>query len=228
MKRPALLFALVLALHLAGLTAAVSLSSAPLPAPVAKAIEGVIIPVPTPPAPPAIEPPKPKPLIPEKKPEPPKPKAAKPKPVKAKPKPVPKPVPVAAASERAVSAPEPGESKPDQTPAPVAPVKTAEPEPSSTPPVASANKAVNKAPVYPKLSRQLKEQGTVVLDVLVLKTGKVGQLKVKTSSGYPRLDQAAVNAVRHWTYSPAKELGQPVDLWFAQPVVFQLNPAAKS
>ncbi|WP_337842018.1 energy transducer TonB [Rheinheimera sp.] len=227
MKRPALLFTLVLALHLAGITAAVSLGSAPLPAPVAKTIEGVIIPVPIPVAPPAIEPPKPKPVEVEK-PKPKKPTPVKPKAAKTRPKPAPKPVPVAAASERAVSAPEPSARKTDPAPTPAVPVKTAAPEPSSTPPVASANKAVNKAPVYPKLSRQLKEQGTVVLDVLVLKSGKVGQLNVKTSSGYPRLDQAAVNAVRHWTYSPAKAMGQPVDFWFAQPVVFQLNPATKS
>ena len=77
--------------------------------------------------------------------------------------------------------------------------------------------------LYPTLSRRLKEQGTVYLQVLVLKNGKVGQLKLKQSSGFARLDQSALNAVRSWTYQPALKLGQPIDYWFVQPVVFNLN-----
>ncbi len=94
---------------------------------------------------------------------------------------------------------------------------------NGSPPVASANRALNKAPLYPNLSRRLKEQGTVYLHVLVLKNGKVGQLKLKQSSGFARLDQSALNAVRGWTYQPAMKLGQPIDFWFVQPVVFNLN-----
>jgi protein TonB len=59
--------------------------------------------------------------------------------------------------------------------------------------------------------------------VLVLKNGKVGQLKLKQSSGFARLDQSALNAVRGWTYQPALKLSQPIDYWFVQPVVFNLN-----
>lgn len=221
MKRSASLFLLVLMVHLSLIAAVVSQTSEPQAKAVEKAIEGVIIPAPVAPQP---EKPKPKPVKPEPvkkpKPKPLKRQKAEAKKAVAKPKPAPVlPAPVAEASPKAVSAPEPvaqaAKSK--------AVAKASEPEPAATPPVASANKALNKAPLYPTLSRRLKEQGTVYLQVLVLKNGKVGQLKLKQSSGFARLDQSALNAVRSWTYQPALKLGQPIDYWFVQPVVFNLN-----
>jgi protein TonB len=204
-KRSVSLFLLVLMVHLSLIAAVVSQSSEPQAKPIEKTIEGVIVPAPVAPQP---EKPKPKPVQPEpvKKP---KPKALKQKAAAKK----------AEASPKALSAPEPVAQAANNK----AVAKTSEPEPQTTPPVASANKALNKAPLYPTLSRRLKEQGTVYLQVLVLKNGKVGQLKLKQSSGFSRLDQAALNAVRGWTYQPAVKLGQPIDYWFVQPVVFNLN-----
>jgi protein TonB len=212
---------LVLMVHLSLIAAAVTLATEPQAKTVEKAIEGVIIPAPVAPQP---EKPKPKSVQPEpvKKP---KPKPLKQKKVQAKKavtKPTPAPVKTAAvaeASPKAVSAAKPQAD----TKKAGAVANTAEPEPEATPPVASANTALNKAPLYPTLSRRLKEQGTVYLQVLVLKNGKVGQLKLKQSSGFARLDQSALNAVRSWTYQPALKLGQPIDYWFVQPVVFNLN-----
>jgi protein TonB len=218
-KRSASLFLLVLLLHLSLIAAVVSHTSEPQAKKVEKAIEGVIIPAPVAPQP---EKPKPKPVQPEsvKKPKPQPQKKAVAKKTVTTPKPAPvKPAPVAEASPKAVSAPEAVAVAAKTKTA----TKAAEPEPAATPPVASANKAVNKAPLYPSLSRRLKEQGTVYLQVLVLKNGKVGQLKLKQSSGFARLDQSALNAVRGWTYQPALKLGQPIDYWFVQPVVFNLN-----
>ena len=221
MKRSASLFLLVLMVHLSLIAAVVSQSSEPQAKPIEKTIEGVIVPAPVAPQP---EKPKPKPVQPEpvKKPKakPLKRQKAQAKKAVAKPKPAPlKPAPVAEASPTAVSAPEPVAQGANNK----AVAKAAEPEPQAKPPVASANKALNKAPLYPTLSRRLKEQGTVYLQVLVLKNGKVGQLKLKQSSGFARLDQSALNAVRGWTYQPAQKLGQPIDYWFVQPVVFNLN-----
>ncbi len=221
MKGSASLFLLVLMVHLSLIAAVVSQTSDPKAKAVEKAIEGVIIPAPVTPQP---EKPKPKPIQPEAvkkpKPKPLKQKTAEAKKAVAKPKPAPvQPAPVAEASPKAVSAPEPVA----ETTKTGAAAKASEPEPQATPPVASANKALNKAPLYPMLSRRLKEQGTVYLQVLVLKNGKVGQLKLKQSSGFARLDQSALNAVRGWTYQPALKLGQPIDFWFVQPVVFNLN-----
>lgn len=219
MKRSVSLFLLVLMVHLSLIAAVVSQSSEPQAKPIEKTIEGVIVPAPVAPQP---EKPKPKPVQPEPvkkpKPKPLKRQKAEAKKAVAKPAPV-KAAPLAEASPKALSAPEPVAQAANNK----AVAKTSEPEPQTTPPVASANKALNKAPLYPTLSRRLKEQGTVYLQVLVLKNGKVGQLKLKQSSGFSRLDQAALNAVRGWTYQPAVKLGQPIDYWFVQPVVFNLN-----
>lgn len=219
MKRSVSLFLLVLMVHLSLIAAVVSQTTEPQVKAVEKAIEGVIVSAPV-----APQPEKPKPVQPEPvkkpKPKPLKQSQAEAKKAVATPKAARvKPAPLAEASPKAVSAPEPVSPAANNNAA----AKASEPEPQAKPPVASANTALNKAPLYPMLSRRLKEQGTVYLQVLVLKNGKVGQLKLKQSSGFARLDQSALNAVRGWTYQPALKLGQPIDFWFVQPVVFNLN-----
>lgn len=121
-----------------------------------------------------------------------------------------------------------------QSPAPAAPVETATvpaAAPASadnsasgpvTPPRSEAAHLNNPKPVYPAVSRRLKEAGRVVLDVYILPDGSVGQLRVKVSSGYPRLDEAALAAVRRWTYVPARRGNDAVALWHAQSLVFSL------
>lgn len=61
----------------------------------------------------------------------------------------------------------------------------------------------SKAPTYPLESRQLKEQGTVVLSVLVGPDGRVSDVSVSKSSGSFRLDRAARDAVRKWRWAPS-------------------------
>ncbi len=65
-------------------------------------------------------------------------------------------------------------------------------------------------PKYPYESRRLKEQGTVVLDVQLTPAGLVERIAVRQSSGFPRLDKAALEAVRRWRWSPTLRGGQPV------------------
>ena len=65
-------------------------------------------------------------------------------------------------------------------------------------------------PRYPYESRRLKEQGTVVLDVLLGTDGRVSSIGIRTSSGHHRLDKAALEAVRRWRWSPTIREGQPV------------------
>lgn len=81
----------------------------------------------------------------------------------------------------------------------------------------------NPAPDYPALSRRLNEQGRVLLDVLILPNGTVGEIRLKTSSSYPRLDAAALNAVKRWRYQPARRGATPIAYWYVQPVVFSLH-----
>lgn len=73
------------------------------------------------------------------------------------------------------------------------------------------------------MSQRLGEQGTVVLRVLVKADGHAGTVEVKSSSGYPRLDQSAVDAVKTWRFNPATVDGKPVDEWYQVPIPFKLH-----
>ncbi len=59
-------------------------------------------------------------------------------------------------------------------------------------------------PVYPALSKRLREEGTVVLRVNLDAQGIVLDITVEKSSSFKRLDQAALEAVKHWRFIPAK------------------------
>lgn len=65
-------------------------------------------------------------------------------------------------------------------------------------------------PRYPVESRRRKEQGTVLLSVLVGTDGSVAEVGVSHSSGFERLDKAALEAVRRWRWSPMLRGGEPV------------------
>ena len=62
-------------------------------------------------------------------------------------------------------------------------------------------------PVYPRASQRRKEQGKVVVRVVISPQGTVAQLWVKNSSGHSRLDQAALAAVRQVRFKPYTENG---------------------
>ena len=62
----------------------------------------------------------------------------------------------------------------------------------------------NPSPIYPQQSKRLKEEGTVQLLVLVSEHGDPQSVQVRTSSGFDRLDEAALLAVRQWRFVPAK------------------------
>lgn len=81
----------------------------------------------------------------------------------------------------------------------------------------------NPKPVYPNVSRRLGEQGTVMLRVFVTIAGQPAQIELKSSSGFPRLDRAALNAVRGWTFSPATRGDRAVDAWVLVPIRFSLK-----
>jgi protein TonB len=68
----------------------------------------------------------------------------------------------------------------------------------------------NLPPVYPRLSAELGEQGLVVVRIRIGADGLVSGVELLQTSGYPRLDQAGVNAVARWRFTPAVENGLPV------------------
>ncbi len=78
-------------------------------------------------------------------------------------------------------------------------------------------------PLYPAAARRLGEHGVVLLRVLVGAEGRAERIEIATSSGYARLDDAAVSAVRRWVFTPAAAGSGPVASWTTLRVVFRLT-----
>lgn len=94
-------------------------------------------------------------------------------------------------------------------PAPVAP---AVPQP----------KLSNPKPIYPRLSQRLGEQGVVRVRAHVTAQGVVDAVELLASSGFARLDQAAMKAVQAWIYVlPSGQEMEPQ--WLNVPVTFVLQ-----
>lgn len=108
----------------------------------------------------------------------------------------------------------PGSSRSDNpVPAPVAVVL----------PSSDADYLNNPAPAYPRMSRRLGEQGTVVLRVFISAEGRAEKVEVRTSSGYARLDEVALETAQRWRYVPGKRGGTPEAMWFNVPIRFVLD-----
>lgn len=104
------------------------------------------------------------------------------------------------------------ESAPAAAPAP-APV---------TPPDFNAAQLNNPAPAYPYLARKAREQGVVLLRVLVTANGRAGEVKLEETSGSRRLDDAAMATVRKWRFVPAQQAGKTIAAWVIVPITFTL------
>jgi protein TonB len=81
----------------------------------------------------------------------------------------------------------------------------------------------NPAPAYPRRARRLGYEGTVMLKVLVDENGRVDDLMVLESSGYPILDRTALASVRKWLFEPGTEGGIKKKMWVRIPVRFRLE-----
>jgi protein TonB len=92
-----------------------------------------------------------------------------------------------------------------------------------TPPRFDAAYLKNPPPAYPAASRRQREQGTVVLRVLVSQQGLAAEVIVEHSSGSESLDAAAMTAVRHWRFVPAHRGSESIDAWVLVPVGFELQ-----
>lgn len=62
----------------------------------------------------------------------------------------------------------------------------------------------NPAPRYPAISRTMQEQGTVLLNVVVDENGLAKSVALNKSSGFSRLDDAAISTVKKWKFVPAQ------------------------
>lgn len=190
--------------HVLLLAVLVSLEVVPLPAPMQTLMVEVLAPatvaVPTPPRPVERQPaPRPQPRAPQ---------AAAPT-LAAQ----------TAAPSSAVAAPPVKES----APAPAAAPAAAPSAPAQTQARFDADYLQNPAPAYPALARRFGEEGRVLLRVFVEPGGRPSQIEIKSSSGSPRLDQAAQEAVWRWKFVPARRGDEAVGAWVQVPIVFNLR-----
>lgn len=145
--------------------------------------------------------------------------------------PAPRPEPILAAAPSAASA---EYSAAPPSPSPVASVATsgapaAAPAPEApraapiTPARFDADYLHNPDPVYPMLARRQGEQGRVLVLVRVSPEGSADEVQIKQTSGHPRLDEAALAAVRQWRFVPARQGGEAVAASVVVPITFRLN-----
>jgi protein TonB len=78
-------------------------------------------------------------------------------------------------------------------------------------------------PAYPPQELRLGHAGTVILAVQILENGRVGSVRVEQSSGFPRLDDAAVRQAARWQLSPGTRDGVPIVMWKRIPITFRLR-----
>jgi protein TonB len=104
--------------------------------------------------------------------------------------------------------------QPPDPPRPSGPVRVAEL------PV-SPRRIGDTRPVYPEIARAARVEGTVILEAVLDTTGRVTQLRVIKS--VPMLDQAALEAVRQWRYTPSLYGGHPVSVLMTITVRFALQ-----
>ena len=162
------------------------------------------------PEPPAPAPtPKPQPVV--KKPEP-------------KPTPLPKPAPVdsktAISRDQPAPTPAPAET---QSTAPASGADKPNPTQAVSQPQFEAAYLNNPRPAYPAMSRRLGEEGRVEVEVQVQADGLPSKVSLRRSSGYPRLDEAALEAIKRWKFIPAKRAGEAVAASVIVPMPFVLE-----
>ena len=75
-------------------------------------------------------------------------------------------------------------------------------------------------PQYPVIAKTVGQQGTVVLQAVISKSGAIEKLQVV--SGPPMLQQAALDAVKTWRYRPYLLNDQPVEVETTVNVIFKL------
>lgn len=79
------------------------------------------------------------------------------------------------------------------------------------------------APAYPSQEIRMGHTGTVMISVLIQADGRVGEVRLERSSGYARLDQAAITEAHRWQFTPGTRDGVPVAMWKQMPVTFRLE-----
>ena len=229
-SRNALIAVAVVALHVALLVLLQSgllMRATELLVPVevlARLMEPPVIAPPTP----VVEPPRPVAKAPPPsvaKPIPPRAEATPEKPPQAplRPQPAPLPQAVAEPAPSAPTSPAPNAPTGLATPPQSAAVSAAPTAPAVQLPSSDADYLQNPEPKYPENSQRLNEQGTSTIRVLIGADGLPQRAEIGKSSGFDRLDRAALATVLRWRFVPGKRNGVPEAMWFSVPIVWKLT-----
>jgi protein TonB len=87
--------------------------------------------------------------------------------------------------------------------------------------IEAPRKTVDVAPRYPLLARESRVEGIVILDVIIDERGNVTSTRVLKS--VPPLDQAAIDAVQLWKFTPARLNGVTIPIVMTVTVSFRLQ-----
>lgn len=82
-------------------------------------------------------------------------------------------------------------------------------------------KVFDVTPVYPAIARAARVDGTVIIEATIARDGSVRDARLLRST--PMLDQAALDAVRQWRYTPSRLNGVPVEVLVTVTVRFTVR-----
>lgn len=94
-------------------------------------------------------------------------------------------------------------------------------------PHTSGPTVVQVRPIYPGMSLLRKEEGTVIVRVLINELGSVNEAEIVQSSGFSLLDNAALEAAKNGSFKPYVEHGKPKPVLATLPVAFSLSDYRK-
>lgn len=100
-----------------------------------------------------------------------------------------------------------------EPPAPIVPVRVGGE-------IKEPKKLKHVSPVYPDIAARAKVHGSVILECIVSRQGRV--MEVKLVRGIPLLNEAAIEAVKQWAYTPTLKDGVPVPVILTVTVRFDL------
>ncbi|MES2931883.1 MAG: TonB family protein [Pseudomonadota bacterium] len=143
----------------------------------------------------------------------------------------PAPTPILAPSEQAISTPPPATVAAPATPAiaaaavaPVAAAPAAPAVPATPPTVSSGIEYIQQPqPEFPAMSKRMREEGKVILRVLINDKGRAERVEIHKSSGSARLDEAGRQAVLRSVFKPYLENGKAIAAFTLLPINFQLD-----
>ena len=75
-------------------------------------------------------------------------------------------------------------------------------------------------PKYPRVSRKRGEKGRVLVKVFINRDGSSEKVEIEQSSGFNRLDKAAMDSAKKCRFVPAKRNGKPVKTLATIPYTF--------